>query len=99
MTVVRGVGIPLQLDQATTEKKYGYYVCILKEMNLSCSLPDIISVELPDYAFDVEIHYENLPARCTGCSLFGHTIDKCRCTLTNGKGQVTKRVRPSAKES
>lgn len=74
LTVARGLGIPLQIDQATKEKRYGYCAKMLVKVDLSGSLPDFITVELPDYGFNVEIHYENLPAKCNCCNRFGHTV-------------------------
>ncbi|KAJ4712784.1 DUF4283 domain protein [Melia azedarach] len=78
MTIARGVGIPLQIDQATREKKYGFYAQILVEVDLSKPLLDIVTVELPDYGFDVKVHYENLPTRCNICNRFGHAEHQCR---------------------
>lgn len=72
------VGIPLQIDQATIEKKYGYYAGILAEVDLFDPLPDTLSVELPNYCFPVEVHYKNLPAKCVGCLRFGLSITNCR---------------------
>lgn len=65
------MGIPLQIDQATREKRYAR---MLLEIDLSGPLPDFITVELPDYGFNVEIHYENLPAKCTCCNRSGHFV-------------------------
>ncbi|KAJ4719149.1 DUF4283 domain protein [Melia azedarach] len=78
MTIARGVGIPLQINQATRDMKYGFYAHILVEADLSKPLPDFITVELPNYEFDVEVHYENLPTKCNGCNRFGHADHQCR---------------------
>lgn len=58
--IAREVGIPVQLEQATRDKKYGYYPQILVDDDLPGSLIDFITVEHPNYGFDVEIRYEKL---------------------------------------
>lgn len=71
----------MQIDQKTLEKKYGYYAIILVEVDLSGTLPNLIRVELPDYGFNVEIHYENLPSKCTVYYRYGHSANNCRLTM------------------
>lgn len=74
MTVARGVGIPLQIYQATRERKCGYYALILTEADLSGPLPNFITIELPDHG----LHYENLSARSSSCQSFGCSLADCR---------------------
>lgn len=59
MSVARGIGLPLQIDQATRDKVFGYYARVLVEVDLSGPLPSSIMVELPDDGFMVDIVYEN----------------------------------------
>ncbi|KAJ4715178.1 Zinc knuckle CX2CX4HX4C [Melia azedarach] len=77
MTIARRVGIPLQIDQATRDMKYGFYARILVEVNPSKPLLDFVTVKLPDFGFDVEVHYENLPPKCNSCNKFDHADHQC----------------------
>ena len=71
MTVAREVGISLQIHQAIREKKYGYFAKILIKVDFHGDLLEIFTVELSDYGFNVEVHYESLPSRCNHCNHFG----------------------------
>lgn len=76
MTFTRGVGIPLQVDRPTREKKYGFYARILVAVDLSQQLPVFVTVKLLDYGFVVEVHYENLPTKYTGYNRYGYSEHK-----------------------
>lgn len=78
MEIARGIGTPLQLDNATRERLYGYFARVLVDVDLTGELPSSIMVERENYGFPVEIVYENLPAQCGHCGLFGHMTTKCR---------------------
>lgn len=78
MSVARGIGLPLQIDQATRDKVFGYYARVLVEVDLSGPLPSSIMVELPDDGFMVDIVYENWPPKCSACRLIGHQLKDCR---------------------
>ena len=67
-----------QIDQATRDKVFGYYARVLVEVDLSGPLPSSIMVELPDDGFILDIVYENLPPKCSACSLIGHQLKDCR---------------------
>lgn len=65
MSIASGVGIPLQIDQTTRKRKFGCYARVLVEVDLSGPLPNQLSVEIPNYGFIVDVHYENLPSKWT----------------------------------
>lgn len=88
LTIDPGVGIPLQIDQAIQEKKFGYYTRILIEVDLLYSLHDDFTIELLYYGFSVEIHYENPPSKCSDGHRFGHKAQNCH--YLNNKDKKTK---------
>lgn len=78
MSVARGIGLPLQIDQATREKVFGYYARVLVEVDLSGPLPTSLMVELPDDGFMVSIVYVYLAPKCSACGMIGHQLKDCR---------------------
>ena len=78
MEIARGVGIPLQLDQATRDPAYGFYARVLVDIDLTSNQPSFLNVERDDHrGFSVDVIYENLPKRCTKCKAFGHDFARC----------------------
>lgn len=92
------MGIPLQIDRATREKRFVYLAKILVEVDLNNPLPDWLTIELPDYGFDVEVHYENLPTKCSGCLRFGHAVSECRINKEKTQVAEKKSSRPLIKQ-
>ncbi|CAN6540752.1 unnamed protein product [Malus baccata var. baccata] len=87
MEIARGVGTPLQLDSATRERQYGYYACILVDVNLADDLPISLMVERESHGFPVEVVYENLPPKCSHCGLIGHLANSCRQLKQMSRGR------------
>ena len=54
--------------------RFGHYARVLVDINLTVELHDQILVEREDFAFFVNIAYENLPHFCTHIKIIGHTI-------------------------
>ncbi|KAJ4703076.1 DUF4283 domain protein [Melia azedarach] len=97
MTIARGVGIPLQIDQAKRDMKYGFYARILVEVDLSKPLLDFVTVELLDFEFDVEVHYENLHPKCNSCNKFDHGDHQCRIKKNPNTQHTSKISDPKQK--
>ena len=79
MRIARGIGMPLQLDKARREKIYRSRVLV----DLSGPLTNSLMIERPNQGFPVEIGYENLPTKCSGCGRIGHSLSSCRIEWKN----------------
>ncbi|XP_019447216.1 PREDICTED: uncharacterized protein LOC109350434 [Lupinus angustifolius] len=77
-SIAGGIGTPLSLDGATSNRTFGHFSKVLVEIDLKIELPNQILVEREGFAFFVGIEYENLPEICTGCSSIGHLLAQCR---------------------
>lgn len=93
MEIARGIGIPLQLDVATKEQRFGYYARVLVDVDLLGPLPSSVMVEREHLCFPVGIDYENLPPRCNHCSLIGHETPNCRQLKSKEAQMKQKEVR------
>jgi hypothetical protein len=60
------------------ERSFGHYARVLVDVNLSQELRFGVLVERKDFAFFVDIEYENLPDFCSYCSSIGHHADVCK---------------------
>ncbi|XP_019429250.1 PREDICTED: uncharacterized protein LOC109336882 [Lupinus angustifolius] len=76
-SIVGGIGTPISLHEATTNRSFGHFAKVLVELNLKSKLPNQILVERDDFAFFVQIDYENLPLFCNGCQTIGHSLANC----------------------
>ncbi|XP_019433032.1 PREDICTED: uncharacterized protein LOC109339940, partial [Lupinus angustifolius] len=77
-SIAGGIGTPISLDDATSNRSFGHFSKVLVELNLKDNLPDQILVEREGYAFFVNIEYDNLPNLCQGCQAIGHLVSQCR---------------------
>lgn len=101
MEITRGVGIPLQLDQPTRQRRYGHFVRVLVGVDMSQSLPSTLWVEMKGHRFHVDITYDKLPQYCSHCSTVGHALANCRLVHPNRvehKARVVERVGVEAEE-
>ena len=84
MEISRGVGIQLQLDQATRDGDYNFYGRVLVDVDLMDNLPSSLMIERDDHrGFTMEVVYENLPNRYAKYNMFGHDATKCRLNVSN----------------
>ncbi|XP_019434368.1 PREDICTED: uncharacterized protein LOC109341034 [Lupinus angustifolius] len=77
-SIAGGLGVPISLDEATSNRSFGHFARILVDVDLKGTLPSQILVEREGFAFFVHIEYENLHAFCSGCQVIGHLISSCR---------------------
>ena len=78
MEIAQGVGIPLQLDQATRDQTYGFYARVLVDIDLTSNQPSFLNVERDDHkGFFVDVIYEKLQERCANYKAFGHDSTGC----------------------
>lgn len=80
--IAGSVGTPICTDSASSkpmiERSFGQFARVLVDMDISQTLRYKVLVERKDYAFFVELDYENMPDFCTNCRKIGHCIDVCK---------------------
>ncbi|KAI9152991.1 hypothetical protein LWI28_004119 [Acer negundo] len=70
---VRGIGVQLWLDKATSDEDFGHYARVLVDMDVSSVLPTSVLLERDEFHSSfIAVEYENLPAFCSTCSFIGH---------------------------
>ncbi|KAK4736663.1 hypothetical protein R3W88_000360 [Solanum pinnatisectum] len=68
-----GLGIPLFVDECTTQIERVFYAKVLIEMDISQKLPVDIKVEDPNgREFTQKVIYEWVPVYCPKCLIIGH---------------------------
>lgn len=79
MTLGKGLGTPIGVDQRTIDREYGYFANVLVEIDLSKPIPEGINVKEEDgKEFFQAIEIPRLPAYCNHCKTVGHEITQCR---------------------
>ncbi|KAL2519775.1 Uncharacterized protein Adt_16022 [Abeliophyllum distichum] len=74
------VGVPLRIDEATTDLLRPSEARVCVEVNLE--LPDRVWIERGEScSFWQPVVYEQLPHFCVKCRHMGHLIDKCRVQM------------------
>lgn len=66
------------MDDATRNRSFGHFACILIDIDLTMKLHDRLIVEREGYAFYVDLEYERLPQFCVVCQTIGHSISNCK---------------------
>ncbi|KAF1868392.1 hypothetical protein Lal_00008199 [Lupinus albus] len=95
-TIAGGIGTPISIDEATTNRSFGHFARVLVDINLKNSVPNQVLVERDGFEFFVCIQVENMPAFCTGCQTIGHVVSKCR---RSSKVVVDEVAKPMARKS
>lgn len=90
--IARGIGVPLSLDDATSNRVLGHFARVLVDVDLAQPLRDRIMVERKGFAFLVDIQYERLPNFCSFCKMIGHASDKCKRKQNTDQVNVTKAI-------
>lgn len=93
---------PLCTDVATNknpfERHFGHYVRVLVDIDLTQELRYKVLVERKDYAFFVEMEYENLPEYCTFCNCTGHYFEICKNTKHAENKEMNKNKTEARKQ-
>ena len=80
--IANSVGTPICTDSASTkpmmERTFGLFTRVLVDMDITQQLWYKVLVERKNFAFFVELEYENLPEFCLHCMRIGHNVDYCR---------------------
>lgn len=85
--IAAGVGTPITLDEATSKRTFRHFGRVLVDLDLNVDRRYRILVEREDFAFFVDLSYENLPLFCYNCQVRGHSDDNCRKQV-NEKNEV-----------
>lgn len=80
--IANSVGTPICTDPASTkpmvDRTFGHFARVLVDMDLTKQMHYRVLVERKDFAFFVEIEYENIPSYCSHCLKIGHYVDDCK---------------------
>jgi hypothetical protein len=76
--IARAIGTPISIDENTKNHSFGHYARVLVDVNMTGNLLDSLWVEREQFAFDIEIEYENPPYFCFTCNCIGHSSDHCK---------------------
>lgn len=101
--IANSAGTPICTDPASTkpmmERTFGHFARVLVDMDVTQQLRYKVLVERKDYAFFVDLEYENLPEFCSHCLKIGHHIDECRFLAKAHEAPVVKKqTRENRKE-
>ncbi|KAK3205056.1 hypothetical protein Dsin_019102 [Dipteronia sinensis] len=71
--MLRGIGVPLRLDKATSDWDFVHYARVLVDVDVSSVLPtSVLLVRDEFHSSFIAIEYENLPTFCPTCYSIGH---------------------------
>ena len=80
--IANSVGTPICTDQVTNkpmfEREFGHLSRVLVDMDLRKEPKYRVLVEQENYAFFVDLDYDNLPEYCHYCSCIGHNQSYCK---------------------
>jgi len=75
--IASGLGIPLTIDDATLQQKYGMFARILIDIDLWNKLFDSVVIESEGMTLTIQVQYEKHPSFCAHCRMLGHSIQTC----------------------
>lgn len=82
MTLGKGLGNPIGIDQGTLNREYGYFANVLVDIDLEKPIPDkVIIKEEGGGEFSQTIEIPKLLAFCNHCKTVGHNITQYRGLL------------------
>ncbi|KAK4384022.1 hypothetical protein Sango_3099300 [Sesamum angolense] len=81
-TVASGIGRPLYPDAITRTCTRLDFARVCVMLHISSKLPKHVVIMMPnelggESACKVDVEYEWLPPKCTGCSSLGHSVKEC----------------------
>ena len=80
------IGKPLYCDEPTYAKSKLSYARVLIEVDLLGSLPDLVSVQLPNGStLGQQVLYESLPRFCKNCASMRHSTSSCKDSSSKHK--------------
>jgi len=90
------LGTPLTIDEATQNRRFGVYVRVLIDVDLSEKLFESVVVERDGHALSIMVQYEKQPAYCVHCKILGHNLQNWSklSSLNNVDDMVPIRAHP-----
>lgn len=99
MTLGKGLGTPIGVDQRTINREHGYFANVLVDIDLAKPVPDRInSKEEGGKEFMQPVEIPKLPSFCNHCKWIGHVITQCRGLRQAFQGSVAQGEGNSSKE-
>ncbi|KAL5708551.1 hypothetical protein ACHQM5_019337 [Ranunculus cassubicifolius] len=109
MTIGKGLGTPVGVDQRTIDRDYGYFANVLVDIDISKPVSSVVNVQEEDGGyFTQDVYIPRLPQLCNHYKSVGHNVYRCRGLLrgidpndpagnnqngTIGHGQQARHVR------
>ncbi|KAF3452087.1 hypothetical protein FNV43_RR08183 [Rhamnella rubrinervis] len=93
--LVRGIGIPLKIDNITLSGNFGHFARVLVDIDLSGFVPDKLLLEITDDCIKVNLFFKSFPNFCTACHSVGHSVTKCKSVI----GKASSKIGPHGKEN
>ncbi|OVA16907.1 protein of unknown function DUF4283 [Macleaya cordata] len=78
LTIRKGLGSPVQVDEATIKQLYGFYASILIEIDFAKSIPEKLWIQGKSYGFWQKVEIPRPPKFCNHCKIVGHLVTECR---------------------
>ncbi|KAF3432273.1 hypothetical protein FNV43_RR27012 [Rhamnella rubrinervis] len=75
--LVRGIGVPLKIDNATSSGNFGHFTRVLIDVDLAGFIPETLLLEIEDSCIEVQLYYENYPEFCNNCYSIRHSVGRC----------------------
>ncbi|KAF3455749.1 hypothetical protein FNV43_RR00391 [Rhamnella rubrinervis] len=93
--LVRGIGVPLKIDNATLLGNFDHFTWVLADVDLTGFVPETLLLETKDSCFEVQLYYENYPEFCNNCHSIEHSVDRCNMMHR----RITHVAKPLEKDS
>jgi hypothetical protein len=76
--IAKAIGLPLRIDEATSDLRRPSEARVCVEIDLECRLPDRVWIEREKWGgYWQPVVYDKVPYFCFRCRHFGHMDDKC----------------------
>ncbi|XP_058726093.1 uncharacterized protein LOC131597408 [Vicia villosa] len=80
--IASAIGSPICMDETTTksmfDRSFGHFARIMVDLDLIGNLRNNILIERKNFAFFVDVTYENIPDFCDHCKIIGHNLANYR---------------------
>ncbi|KAL5699090.1 hypothetical protein ACHQM5_030038 [Ranunculus cassubicifolius] len=97
MSIAMGVGNPMQVDEKTLNRNFGYFAQVLVDVDFGRPIPEQVMVRAPKIGdkpakdFWQTILIPKYPKLCSHCKVVGHLVQDC--TVLNKEHQNQSQVR------
>ncbi|KAF3436055.1 hypothetical protein FNV43_RR23147 [Rhamnella rubrinervis] len=91
---LKGIGIPLRIDNSTIAGNYRRYARILVDVDVAGFVPEKLLLEMIANCIEVELYFKSFSDFCTSCHSVDHSVAKCKSVI----GKVPPKNGPHANE-